>query len=99
MLEVGFFAGVPEAGIADGRASPGGIFFSEEGIDPAPLRILSGAEPTKEAFVSVPYYGHWFSILDTDIRSKGTFGPVLLLFSISDVGAKKDSPVVTVPTR
>jgi hypothetical protein len=99
MLEIGFFADVPETDIAEGRALPGGPISSEAGAEPAPLRILSGAEPPTEAFVSVPYHGHWFWIPDTDIRSKGTFGAVMLLFSISDVGAKGSSPVVTVPTR
>jgi hypothetical protein len=92
MIEVGFFAGVPEAGIADGRASPGGIFFSEEGTDPAPLRILSGAEPTKEAFVSVPYYGHWFWILDTDIRSKAHSGRYCFCFRFRTWEQRKVRP-------
>lgn len=98
MLELGFFAEVPDSDVAEGRASPGDASMGGRD-DPRPLRIMSGEEPPAEAFVAVPYHGHWFWIPDTDIRSKVTFGAVMLLFSISDVGAKGGSPVVTVPTR
>lgn len=98
MLELGFFADVPANDIAEGRAAPNGDVGTAEGAGPVPLHIASGETPPKEAFVSVPYHGHWFWIPDTDLRSKGTFGAVMLLFSISDVGAKTGAPVVTVPT-
>ena len=94
MLELGFLADVPTGDIAEGRASPS----TAAAPNSIPLRIVSGEAPPKEAFVSVPYHGHWFWIADTDIRSKSIFGAVMLLFSISDVGAKGGGPVVTVPT-
>ncbi|MEZ5832100.1 MAG: hypothetical protein R3D05_13060 [Dongiaceae bacterium] len=95
MLELGFFAEVPETDIKDGKASPSAIKSENRN----PLQIMSGDAPPQEAFVSVPYHGHWFWIPDTDLRSKSTFGSVMLLFSISDVGAKGGAPVVTVPTK
>jgi hypothetical protein len=99
MLELGFFAEVPEADILEGRATPNEIDSAAGAAELVPLRIMSGKAPPKEAFVSVPYHGHWFWIADTDIRSKSAFSAVMLLFSISDVGAKGTSPVVTVPTK
>jgi hypothetical protein len=98
MLELGFFADVPASDITEGRAAPNESAAAPENAGPVPLRIASGDAPPKEAFVSVPYHGHWFWIADTDIRSKSTFAAVMLLFSISDVGAKAGGPVITVPT-
>lgn len=98
MLEIGFFADVPTGDIAEGRATPSGDTGASADAGATSLRIASGDTPPKEAFVSVPYHGHWFWIEDTDILSKSTFGAVMLLFSISDVGAKGSGPVVTVPT-
>jgi hypothetical protein len=98
MLELGFFADVPAGDIAEGRATPSGNIDAPDGAGSIPLRIASGDTPPKEAFVAVPYHGHWFWIADTDIQSKAIFGAVMLLFSISDVGAKGGGPVVTVPT-
>ena len=68
------------------------------GTAPHARRADSLETPPKEAFAAVPYHGHWFLIADTDIRSKATFGAVMLLFSILDVGAKVGGPIVTVPT-
>jgi hypothetical protein len=45
----------------------------------------------------VSYKNRWFWIADTDIRSKYTFGFMMLLFSISETGARGAAPVVTVP--
>jgi hypothetical protein len=97
MLELGFFAEVPAGDIAEGRATPSLDAAAPEGAGLDPLRIMSAETPPSDAFVSVPYHGHWFWIADTDIRSKSTFAAVMLLFSISDVGAKGAGPVVTVP--
>lgn len=98
MLELGFFADVPAKDVAEGRAAPNEGTSAPDSAEPLPLRIASGDAPPKDAFVSVPYHGHWFWIADTDIRSKSIFGAVMLLFSISDVGGKAGGPVVTIPT-
>jgi hypothetical protein len=98
MLELGFFTDVPAGDIAEGRATPSGDTGAPAETATIPLRIASGDTPPKETFVSVPYHGHLFWIADTDIQSKSTFGAVMLLFSISDVGAKGSGPIVTVPT-
>lgn len=86
---------VAEQNVADGSALPARDAAGEASA----LQILSGETPPTDAFVSVPYHGHWFWIADTDFKSKMTFASVMLLFSISDKGAKENAPVVTVPTR
>lgn len=93
MLELGVFAQVPGADIADGRATPGA-----PGSAPG-LTIANGAAPPADAYAAVQYKGRWFWIPDTDIRSKSIFTGVMLLFSISDVGVRSAAPVVTVPTN
>jgi hypothetical protein len=99
MVELGYLADVPEQDIAEGRALPAYKGDLVEGIEKATLQIKSGEAPAADAFVSVPYHGRWFWIADTDFKSKITFAAVMLLFSISDKGAKDNAPVVTVPTR
>jgi hypothetical protein len=58
---------------------------------------VSGDTPPQDAYVTARYNNRWFWIANDDIRSKCTFGFVMLLFSISDTGSKASAPVVTVP--
>lgn len=100
MLELGVLAQVPDADVAAGRAMPGATSGSPAGGSTSPLLgILSGSSPPADAYVAVAYKDRWFWIADTDVRSKLLFGSVMLLFSISDVGVKSASPVVTVPAN
>ena len=100
MLELSSIVQVPESDVAQGRAAPGlveGQAVVPQG--PAAIAILSGSAAPKDAYVAVPYGGRWFWIPGTEIRSKYTFGFVMLLFSISDTGVKGSKPVVTVPAQ
>ena len=100
MAELGVTAQVPEADVAAGRATAGATSLRPPEAGTAPLlAILSGSAPPSDAYVAVPYKGRWFWIADTDVRSKLTFGGVMLLFSISDVGVRSAPPVVTVPAN
>jgi len=99
MLELGLLAQVPEADVAAGRAAPGTSSAQPSEGGPPLLNILSGTTPPADAHVAVLYKGRWFWIADTDFRSKSIFGAVMLLFSISDVGARSAPPVVTVPAN
>jgi hypothetical protein len=100
MLELGVLAQVPEADVATGRAVPGSTSApAVQPMVPPLLNILSGTSPPSDTYVAVPYKGRWFWIADTDVRSKLLFGSVMLLFSVSDVGVKSPSPVVTVPAN
>jgi len=101
MLELSAIVRVPESDVAQGRAAPGLV---EPGLTggaqvPIPITILSGSEAPKDAYVAVQYGGRWFWVPGTEIRSKYTFGFVMLLFSISDTGVKGSKPVVTVPAQ
>jgi hypothetical protein len=100
MLELAATVQVPEAEVAEGRASPGLVDTQPAGtVERPPVTILSGESAPKDAAVSVEYRGRWFWVPDTDIQSKGTLGFVMLLFSISGTGAKSGPAVVTVPAQ
>ena len=49
----------------------------------------SGSKPS-DASVAVAYRGHWFWIDDRDLRSKRAFAFMLMLFTLSDTGRRKD---------
>jgi hypothetical protein len=100
LLELAATVQVPEADVATGRATPGLVATAPAGApEKTPVTILSGESAPKDAAVAVEYRGRWFWIPDTDIRSKNTFGAVMLLFSISGTGPKTGAPVVTVPAQ
>lgn len=98
MLELGFGIEVPEAHVKTGRVIPG-----RRQADSAPYtpltRIRSGAEAPADAYVAVPYRGHWYWIDDSDVASKSTFTFLLILFSLAETGQSAAAPVVTVPSR
>jgi hypothetical protein len=100
MLEFAATVQVPEADVADGKATPGAVSSRpEEALGGPPMRILVGDVAPKDASVAVRYNNRWFWIADTDIQSKTTFGVVMLLFSISETGIKGSAPVVTIPAQ
>jgi hypothetical protein len=100
MLELASIVEVPASDIAEGKAATGLDQGRSDATEPAPiLHIASSETAPDDAYVSVPYRDRWFWIPDTDIRSKYTFGFVMLLFSISDTGVRGSAPVVTVPTN
>jgi len=101
MLELSAIVRVPESDVAQGKAAPGLVEPAQTGGAqvPVPITILSGSEAPKDAYVAVQYGGRWFWVPGTEIRSKYTFGFVMLLFSISDTGVKGSKPVVTVPAQ
>ncbi|TDQ77677.1 hypothetical protein A8950_3832 [Dongia mobilis] len=99
MMELGIQAEVPSQDVAEGRALPSGDLQGAVDAAAPMLHIMSGPQPPVDAYVAVPYRGHWFWIPDTDLRSKTTFASVMLLFSISDQGTRSNTPVVTINTR
>ena len=62
------------------------------------FRVSESASRPAEAFVAVPYRGHWFYIADTDLNSKTTFSLLTLLFSLQASGGGGASPLLTVAT-
>jgi len=98
LLELGFGIEVPKADVKAGRVLPG-----RRQADSAPYtpltRIHSGAEAPADAYVAVPYRGHWYWIDDSDVASKSSFTFLLILFSLAETGPSSAAPVVTVPSR
>jgi hypothetical protein len=100
MLELAHGVRVPESDLTEGRAAPGlaeGPAGATAGT--ADVNILSANSAPSDASVAVQYNGHWFWIADTDFRSKSIFGSVMMLFSISDIGAKANGTIVTIPAN
>jgi len=69
-----------------------------EGTIPPLIRISSSSERPGDAFVAIPYHGHWFSIDDKDPASKNLFSFILLLFTFVETGSKDITPVLSIPT-
>jgi hypothetical protein len=97
LVEVGGQVSVPASHVAEGRVTPplGGpdaeiIRF---------LRIHSSPERVADAFLSVPYRGHWFWIDDRDLEAKRSFSLLMLLFALADTGEKKGLPLLTIPAQ
>ena len=96
MLEFAAVVRVPEADVAEGKATPGLVEASGAALNGPPLRVLVTDTAPQDAFVATQYNRRWYWIADTDIQSKYTFGIIMLLFSIADTGARGSAPVVTI---
>lgn len=100
MLEFAAAIQVPEADVADGKATLGAVANRQEPPWSGPsMRVLVGTGAPPDAFVAIPYDHRWYWIADTDIQSKSTFGILMLLFSISEAGVTGAAPVVTIPAN
>jgi hypothetical protein len=99
MLEFAAAVQVPDADVTAGKTLPGSVSSQAEPVGAATMRILAGDAAPKDASVAVQYNDRWFSIADTDIQSKTTFGVLMLLFSIADTGVRGSAPVVTIPAN
>jgi hypothetical protein len=100
MLEFAAVVQVPEADVAQGKATPGVVETQAPlALNGPPLRVQVTETPPQDAYVAAQYDGRWFWIANTDIQSKNTFVIIMLLFSIADTGAKGAAPVVTIPAN
>ncbi len=99
MLEFAAVVQVPEADVAQGRATPGFDTQAAASLIGPPLRVLVADAAPQDAYVTVQYDRRWFWIANTDIQSKNTFSIIMLLFSIADTGVKGSAPVVTIPAN
>ena len=98
MQELGTLVQVPATDITSGQAAQGAMSGqAAETGGTLPITISSGDAAPPDAFVAVQYNGRWFWIPKTDLRSKLTFGFVMLLFAISETGQKAPAPTLTVP--
>lgn len=95
MIELAAYVEVPERDVAEQRAVP--VLADQVEGKHRLFRISSTAQQPADAFVAVPYHGHWFSIDDRDLVSKRTFTFLMLLFSLANQGPKEALPMVTIP--
>jgi hypothetical protein len=58
--------------------------------------LVTDKEP-KDAFLSVPYRGHWFYIDDTDLDSKSSFLLLSQLFNLQAGSISRPGPTLTIP--
>jgi hypothetical protein len=63
------------------------------------FRVNSSKEKPKEAFVAVPYDGHWYWIDRDDLLSKKTLAAVTLLMHFLETGGGRSAPILTIPTN
>lgn len=94
MSALSSYIDVPESHIAEQRVSPD----LPGDIGPPLIRVLSDTHKPSDAFVAVPYRGHWFWVEDTDLDSKRMFTILVLLFSLVETGdISPVAPVLTIP--
>jgi len=72
--------------------------LSPGGTMPALVRVNESEQRPANAFVAVPYRGHWFSISDSDMASKRMFSFIRLLFTFVETDSRDNTPVLTIPT-
>ena len=98
LLELGAGAVVPARHVEEGRTSPNLTMPPNASPRDAPLvAIRSSADRPQRAFTAVQYRDQWYSIDDRDLRSKGIFTFLMLLFSLAEAGAAPQAPLVTIP--
>ena len=98
LIDMASFITVPEVHVQERRVVPTADPETGPGGPIPPLvRIQSSAEKPGDAFVTVPYRGHWYWIDDRDLSSKGLFTFLMFLFTLVETGDKGAPPVVTIP--
>jgi len=90
---------VPVEHVTEGRATPGFDPGAQEAERLRLVRIHSSREKPAEAYVAVPYRGHWFWIDDRDLKTKRAFAFMMMLFTLSETGEKENLPLITIPAQ
>jgi hypothetical protein len=61
------------------------------------MRIHSGKKHPDEAFVAIPYRGHWFWVADNDFPSKANFSLLMIFFVLTETDQEASAaPLVTI---
>ena len=60
------------------------------------IRGQSASQRPEDAFVAIPYRGHWFWVDDRDDPSREMFSFLLILLSLNDVDPGKGTPIITI---
>lgn len=95
MSSLGQRVEVPATDLSEGRATFG--LSSDNPGAAGTFRIHSSPDEPRDAYVSVRYRGSWFWIDDRDLRSKAGFAIIMLLFTLTDQGAERALPLLTIP--
>jgi hypothetical protein len=100
LIDVAGSIDVPQSHAQSGRTSATKVFETDGpgGFRPM-IRVLSGTQCPKDAFVAVTYRDHWFWVEDLDLPSKGMFSFLLILSSLNDVDPGKGTPLITIPAN
>ncbi|HUK01369.1 MAG TPA: hypothetical protein VLW26_03725 [Steroidobacteraceae bacterium] len=98
MLEVGGMIDIPDRDIQTHVATAGVSGLAAEAqSDARLLRVHTSDSRPAGAFSAVRYHDHWFYLDDTDLRSKGTFTFLMLLFTLLDTSERQPLPLITIP--
>ena len=94
MLETGTGIDVPPAHLREKRVlypvAAGGASFQQL------VHIRSGIERPAESYAAIKYKGYWFWIDDDDVRSKGIFTFLMMLFSMAESGQATAAPLISI---
>jgi hypothetical protein len=101
LLDISSTIRVPESHVVEHRvaSTPEGDLGPQGSIPPlVKIESTNSNEKPGDAFVAIPYKGHWFWIDDRDPASKNLFSFILLLFTFVETGSKDIVPVLSIPT-
>jgi hypothetical protein len=98
IIELASYVDVPEEHLDEGRTY--GTLPDQMDVSAEFGQLITvnsnGSRPADD-YIAVRYKDYWYWIDDRDLRSKGTFGFLWLLFSFTET-EKGIAPVVTIPT-
>ena len=94
LIDVSYYADVPDRDIDEGRVRPG---RPADPAQPPPIRIRCSTDVPADAYVKIRHRDMWFWIDDCDIASKECFLTLVLLSNIADQVRSGGRPVLTLP--
>ena len=97
MITLASQVNVPEQHIKEGRTVPAKGMVDKQGKDWKLIDIKHSINKPENAFTAVKYRDHWFWVDDRDFYSKRTFAFLMIIFSLTETGAKEGLPLVTIP--
>ena len=98
MLELSSYIDVPEEHVTEGRTYETFLDQMDVSAEFGPLiEIDYHDSKPDDAYAAVRYRDYWFSVSDRDLRSKGMFSFMMLLFNLTESGTAY-APVVTIST-
>lgn len=90
---------VPRADVETTRVPPGWESSESATAGPRLIAVHCSDSRPRDAFVAIRYRDHWFWIDDRDLKTKRTFGFMMLLFTLADTAEKEALPLITIPAQ